>query len=193
MQISISKIKINWVKQNWFFPFLLHSSLIFICTFLDVRRLTEILPKHRSVTGCCASIKTIGKIRWISIGNKYQANCPISYSKLSYAMVKRSQNSHATATEQNEYNASKKVSKSTMKFSWLVYGTENEKIKCNFNVGSNQIKWSNFLSSKHRTISIWISIIEPHIVIKLHESAFINMRWVRRTKHLNNLGKNRVD
>ena len=45
-------------------------------TFLKVSRLHEILPKHLSVTGCCAIIKTIGSSFFDAIGNIYQSNVP---------------------------------------------------------------------------------------------------------------------
>lgn len=43
-----------------------------IRTFLKTSRVHPILPKHSKKTGCCAFTMIIGRIRWNSIGSKYQ-------------------------------------------------------------------------------------------------------------------------
>lgn len=61
------------INRNLEFPAWLQNKF----TFLNVVRFAEVLPVIIRSTGCCTTIKITGKIRWISIGYKYQLDWSI--------------------------------------------------------------------------------------------------------------------
>lgn len=97
----VQTIRYKWKKPNYL-------------TFLNWSRLHEALPKHSIVTGCCAILIIIGRIRWTSIGNKYQSSRPIASSISIKAFWIRWLSSQVIANMPNARPASKIVNCNTI-------------------------------------------------------------------------------
>lgn len=69
-----------------------------ILTLSKTSRVQAVLPKHSSVTVCCAFAVIIGSNRFISIGNKCQSNLSIDELISSNASFSRWPSSHAINT-----------------------------------------------------------------------------------------------